>query len=38
MLDAAHGKTVRPVVVVQRVHYGGIEAEVARVDAAGGVG
>ncbi len=38
-LDAAHGKTVRPAVVaVQRVHYGGNEAEVAREDIAGGVG
>ena len=37
MLDAAHGKTVRAVVVVQRVHVARVEVQVARVDIAGGI-
>ena len=31
ILDAAHRKAVRPVIVVQRVHVAGIEIQVARV-------
>lgn len=37
-MDAAHGKTVGPVVVVQRVHDPRIEAQVARVGTARCVG
>ena len=37
MLDAAHGKTVSAVVVVQRVHDACVEAQVTRVDARRGV-
>ncbi len=38
MLDAAHSKTVGTVRSVQRVHVARVEVQVARVDAAGGVG
>ena len=31
MLDAAHGETAGPRVVVQRFHIGGIERQVARM-------
>ena len=38
MLDAAHGESVRAIVVVQRVHVARIEVQVARVAVACVVG
>lgn len=35
MLDAAHGKPVGPVRIVQRIHYARFEEQVCRVDVAG---
>ena len=38
MLDAAHGDTVSPVIVVQRVHVARVEVQTARVEVACQVG
>ncbi len=38
MLDAAHGESVRPVAVVQRIHSARVGPLKARVDIACGVG
>lgn len=38
MLDAAHGETVGPVVPVERLHFAGDEAQIARIVIAGGIG
>ena len=38
MLDAAHGESVRAIVVVQRVHVARIEVQVARITVACVVG